>query len=154
MPATIAVTGSPWFVDQVNAALKLLADGASAQYSIVRQYVYRIDESSSPSYDVANRALNIDEATAFPANWRSNQDAQREWLAGLIVHNAIHIEQGVNGQPTTGLDAEVEPRLNQRDVLQKIDTTKNGDLYHYLDDVVQGREGSFTDWNPPRDPSQ
>jgi len=154
MPATIAVTGSPWFVDQVNAALKLLADGASAQYSIVRQYVYRIDESSSPSYDVANRALNIDEATAFPANWRSNQDAQRERLAGLIVHNAIHIEQGVNGQPTTGLDAEVEPRLNQRDVLQKIDTTKNGDLYHYLDDVVQGREGSFTDWNPPRDPSQ
>ncbi len=152
-PAAIAVTGSSWFVEQTNAALTLLSNKASSQYSLVRQYVYRIDEAASPSYDVANRALKIDEATAFPSNWRSNQDAQREWLAGLIVHNATHIQQGVNGQPTTGLDAEVQPRLNQRDVLQKIDTTTNGDLFHYLDDVVNGREGSFTDWNLPRDPT-
>ena len=153
-PTSITITGSPWFIDQVKAALDMLSTKASAQYALVRQYVYRIDESASPSYDIANRALNIDEATAFPSNWRSNQDAQREWLAGLIVHNATHIQQGLSGLPTTGLDAEQQPRLNQRDALQKLDTTPAGDLYHFLDDVVQGREGSFTDWNPPRDPSR
>ena len=151
MPASIAVTGSSWFVDQVNAALNMLSTKASSQYALVRQYVFRIDEAGTPSYDVANRALNIDESSAFPSNWRSSQDAQREWLAGLIVHNATHIQQGVNGQPTTGLDAESSPRQNQRDTLQKLDTTTNGDLYHFLDDVVQGREGTFSDWNQPRD---
>ncbi len=152
-PAAIAVTGSSWFVEQTNLALNMLATKGTLEYSRVRQYVYRIDETTdASSYDVANRALKVTEANALPPDFRSYRDVQLEWYAGLMIHNATHIEQAVSSRPNTGYDAEQEARVRQRDFLCRVDTSQNpgGLLCNYLNDVVDGKLFTWGDWEQPR----
>ncbi len=152
-PNDIAVTGSEWFVERVKSALNLLSSKTPIYYSAVRQYVYRIEQADSPYTDAANRRLLIDEGTAFPDAWRSHPDNQAEWLAGLIVHNATHVEQAARGE-YAGFDAtEEEARLRQKDVLLQIETTGGGGQFSNL--VGRSMNGGvpvFGCWEAPDDP--
>ena len=153
-PTAISVTGSQAFIDQTNAALNLLANKTPDAYAIIRQSVFRIDESTgAPSYDVANRTLHPREVDAFTPSWHFNPDAQLEWYAGLLVHNATLVQQGLLGQSPTSLNAENLALLRQKDVLSVIDTTQpGGQLTGLVTDVLNGREFNFQDWDVPRDP--
>lgn len=154
-PASIAVAGSSWFVEHTNVALGLLATKAPDYYAGVRAHVFRIEEAvGQSSYDVASRTLRVTEAAAFPPEWRSFKDNQAEWYAGLIVHNATHIEQGIAGRPTTGYEAEQEARGRQLVIMDRLDSSENPgkQLYNYVRDAVEGKVFDFGDWEPPRAP--
>ena len=153
-PTAIAVTGSQPFIDQTNAALRLLAEKTPDAYAMVRRNVFRIDQTSgAPSYDVANRTLHPREADAFASNWHFNPDAQLEWYAGLIVHNAVLIQQGLAGQSPTSMESEYQARLQQKAVLSIIETDQpGGQLSGFVADAMGGKEAVFGDWEAPRDP--
>jgi len=154
-PANIEVVGDPAFTEQVNAALQLLAAKSPYNYSIVKQYVYRIEwvDSSSSSVDFGAHLLRINTATAFPPDWSSYRDQQRQWLGGLIVHNAMHISQYYRGVPTTGADAEREALLRQQDALAGIESTNPaGQFWKYVQEALDNNTGWFSCWQQPRSP--
>ncbi len=153
-PSAVAVTGSLWFIDQTNAALRLLSDKDPDSYAVVRSNVFRIDETTGGSaYDPANRALRVREGDAFESNWRFNSDAQLQWYAGLIVHNATHIQQVLAGQSPTSMESEYQARLRQKSTLSLIETTQpGGQLSGFVADALSGKEAVFSDWEEPRDP--
>jgi len=152
-PTTIAISGSPWFVEQTQLALRKLQVGSPANYNLVRQYVFRIEASSTDSIDFPNRTFHITEAAAFPSNWRMSTDNQAEWYAGLLVHNATHIEQYVNGRPYMGAQAELEARLNQKDALSAIETDQPGMQFtNLITDLLNKVVYSWGEWEAPRDP--
>ncbi len=154
-PAAITVTGTPWFVDQINAALSLLATKQPYYYQIVRQNVFRIEATtdSKSSSDIPNRTLKVREADAFPGSWRFSAENQQEWDAAWIVHSATHIEQYLAGRPNTGDAAEREARERQVNVLNMIETTNPTQQFsNLLGDVLRGTETSFDEWAAPYDP--
>ncbi len=141
-PENVDIQGSEWFVDQTNSAFNLLPDS-------VRDYVFRVVEvPSNPHVELDNRTLYVTEASAFAPGWREFRDNQIEWYAGLIVHNATHIEQFVSGRPHRGPDAEREAILRQKALLQTIETTSNQKFSRYLTDVLNGGL-PFSDWQQP-----
>ena len=155
-PTGITIVGTDWFIEQTNRSLDILKAKANEHYMNVIRYVSRIERASIPSYDINTRTLYVDENSAFPPKWRFSTANQSQWYAGLIVHNATHIEQAVNGRPYTGYDAEREARLRQFDVITKVETAEpgrdGGQFYAYLKDVVENKEFSFGCWEQPRDP--
>ncbi|MHB0871135.1 MAG: hypothetical protein ACYC5J_17030 [Chloroflexota bacterium] len=154
-PANIEVVGEGKFLNQVNYALEALSRKTPYNYSLVKQFVYRIEfvDSSSSSTDYATRTLKINEATAFPGEWSSYEDNQREWLAGLIVHNAVHISQHAGGAATTGSDAEREALLRQQDALAAVETTSpGGQFWKYVQNALDNNSGWFGDYQLPRGP--
>ena len=154
-PAKIEVVGDGRFTDQVNNALQLLANKSPYNYGIVKQYVYRIEwvDSSSSSVDFGAHLLRINSATAFPSEWDSYRDQQQQWLAGLIVHNAVHIGQYYRGVATTGTDAEREALLRQQDALAGVENTNPaGQFWKYVQNALDNNTGWFGDWPQPRSP--
>lgn len=155
-PANIEVVGGSQFVNQVNYALETLSKKSPYNYSLVKEFVYRIEfaDSSTSSTDYATRTLKINEATAFPSEWSGHEDNQREWLAGLIVHNAVHISQHARGAATAGPDAEREALLRQQDALAAVETTMNpgGQFWRYVQNALDNNTGWFGDYQPPRGP--
>jgi len=155
-PASLSIVGPDWFEEQTRNALSLLESKANEHYLNIKQYVYKIEMAPVPSYDVGTRTLYIDEASAFAPKWRDYRANQAEWYAGLIVHNGAHIEQAVNGRPSTGYEAERESRTRQFDVIAKLETTvpgkPGGQFYAYLKDVVENKIFVFGCWEQPLDP--
>jgi len=154
-PTAIAITGSPWFVEQTRSALDKLSTKANDHYVNVRKYVFRIEETNEPSssIDIPSRTLRVREADAFPKEWAFNRDNQIEWYAGLIVHNAVHIEQAVLGQPYTGYEAEREALTRQKNALGLVETTSPPfQLRDFVDDVLKGKEATLGEWEAPRGP--
>ncbi|MGI5835630.1 MAG: virginiamycin B lyase family protein [Chloroflexota bacterium] len=154
-PANIEVAGDQGFINQVNDALQMLADKSPYNYSIVKQNVYRIEwiDSSSCSTDYATHTLKINSAAAFPSDWNSFRDQQKQWLAGLIVHNAVHIGQYYRGAATTGADAEREALLRQQDTMAAIETNNPaGQFWKYIQNALENNTGWFSCWQPPRSP--
>ena len=154
-PANIAVVGDQGFTDQVNSALQYLSNKSPYNYGIVKQNVYRIEwvDSSFSSVDYAGHVLRINTATAFPEEWNGYRDQQQQWLAGLIVHNAVHIAQYYRGAATTGADAEREALLRQQDALAGIETTNPpGQFWRYVQMALDNNTGWFGCWQQPRGP--
>jgi virginiamycin B lyase len=154
-PDNIQVVGDSDFTNQVNAALQMLANKSPYNYGIVKQYVYRIEwvDSSSCSVDYGAHLLRINSATAFPSDWNAFRDQQQEWLAGLIVHNAMHISQYYRGVATTGADAEREALLRQQDALAGVETTNPaGQFWKYVQQALDNNTGWFSCWQLPRAP--
>jgi virginiamycin B lyase len=155
VPANIEVVGSTEFVNQVNGALLQLSSKSPYNYGIIKQYVYRINrvDSSTCSIDYGAHILNINDATAFPAEWGSYKDQQQQWLAGLITHNAMHLSQYYRGVATTGADAEREALLRQQDVLAGIESTSpTGQFWRYVQEALDNNSGWFGEWPLPRGP--
>ena len=153
-PSAIAVVGTSWYVEHINRALAILSARAPGYYSIVRQYVYRVDSDTTVSrVDMPSRTMLITESDVFPSDWRTFTENQAEWTAGLMVHHATHIEQAAQGRAFTGPDAEREARLRQRDALAQIETTRpGGQLSGYIQDVLTGKEATIGEWEAPRKP--
>ena len=138
-PDSIEIQGSEWFVDQTESAFNLLPD-------TVRDYVFRVIQvPSDPHVDFQTRTLYVTEANAFAPAWREMRDNQKEWYAGLIIHNATHIEQYVSRRPYRGPEAEREAITRQKALLQSIETTPNQKFSRYLTDVLN-RGLPFDDW--------
>ncbi len=156
VPASIAVVGSSSFVNQVNDALNLLSTKSPYNYSIVKQNVYRIEQSDSSvsSTDLAGHTLKITDANAWPGEWGDYPDNQQQWLAGSIVHNAVHISQYARGAATTGADAEKEALQRQQDTMAAIETTQpGGQFWKYIQNALDNNTGWFGDWQLPNDPA-
>ena len=155
-PAQIEVTGKPEFVSIINDALSLLADKSPYNYSIVKQYVYKIQlaDTSIPFTDLAAHTINFNEAAAYVEDWNGHRDAQVEWVAGDIVHQAVHISQYVRGLPTNTPASEMEALIRQQDVIAGTDTTNNppGQFRDYMQKVINNPTGWFTEFALPPGP--
>ncbi|GEM_PF-1065335 len=154
-PANIEVVGEQSYMNQINAALQLLESKSPYNYGIVKQYVYRIEwvDSSTASIDFPTHTLRINSATAFPSDWDSFKEQQQQWLAGLIVHNAVHIGQYYRGVATTGADAEREALLRQQDVLAGVEINNPaGQFWRYVQEALDSNTGWFGCWQQPRSP--
>ncbi len=158
-PANIQVTGEAKFVEHVNGALNLLATKSPYNYSIVKQNVFRIDQDptgpyAAPATDLAGHSLKIPEWTAFPSEWNDDPDSQREWLAGLLVHNAVHIAQHARGVPPYSSDSEMEALIRQQDALSAVETTTDpsNQFWNYVQTAVENNTGWFGEWRQPQSP--
>ncbi|MHB0871456.1 MAG: Vgb family protein [Chloroflexota bacterium] len=154
-PANIEVVGDGSFTNQVNDALNLLSSKSPYNYGIVRQNVYRIEwvDSSTSSVDFPSHTLRINSATAFPPDWNSFRDQQKQWLAGLVVHNAVHVGQYYRGVATTGSDAEREALERQQDVMAGVETNNPaGQFWRYVQEALNANTGWFGCWQLPKSP--
>ncbi len=155
-PANIEVVGAPRFINLVGDALKLLSDKSPYNYGIVKQNVYKIEllDSSTPAVDVATHSIGFNEATAYPTDWDSFPDLQAEWMAGVIVHNAVHISQALRGAPVHTTDAEAEALTRQQDVMAAVDTTSgpNGQFRDFVRSALNNNTGWFSDFQIPPGP--
>jgi hypothetical protein len=141
-PEWIAVEGSEWFVTQTQSALGLLPD-------TVRDSVWKIVEThGNCSTDYANHTLYVTEAVAFPYELRTNPDGQIQWYAGLIMHNAAHIEQYFSGRPSQGTAAEKEAQMRQKVVISAVDTTEGSRFTNRMSSVLSNDNVAFSCWQP------
>lgn len=155
IPPNIAISGGGTWGTNVNDALSILQNKSPYNWGLVKQQVYRIErtEDSSPSVDLANHILKINDAAAMPSSWSSFPDNQQQWLAGWIVHEATHIAQFQRGAPTTGADAEREALLRQQDALAGVETTTPpGQFWTMINDALTNNTGWLGEWQAPRDP--
>jgi hypothetical protein len=155
-PAEIQVVGPPQFTSVITDALNLLAAKSPYNYSIVKQYVYRIQliDSSTPTVDYAAHSIDFNEEAAYVEPWYGHQDQQTEWVAGVIVHNAVHIWQYYRGVPTHTPDAELEALTRQEDVMAAVDTTTNpqGQFRDFVRSAINNNTGWFSDFQVPPGP--
>jgi len=155
-PAEIQLVGPPQFTNVMSDALKLLAEKSPYNYSIVKQNVYKIQliDSSTPSVDYAERSINFNEAAAYVEEWYGHQDQQTEWVAGVIVHNAVHIAQYYRGAPIHTPEGELEALTRQMDVMAAVDTTTNpqGQFRDFVRSAINNNTGWFSDFQTPPGP--
>ena len=153
-PAQIEVTGGGQFQEQVREAIRLVETKSPYNYQFIRQNVYRVEEVGwPPNIDLANRTLRIDATTAFPNDWSDKRDQQQQWLAGLIVHNAIHIAQYQRGAPTEGPDAEREALERQLDTLSAVEVNlPPAQFVNLVREALNNNSGWFGHWQNPRGP--
>ncbi len=155
-PANIDIEGSPQFINVISDALNLLANKSPYNYSIVKQYVYKIQliDSSTAYNDYPNHALDFNEAAAYVQSWYGYQDQQTEWVAGVIVHNAVLMSLYYQGQPTNTIAAETQALTRQQDVIAAVDTTSNpeGQFRDYMQKALNNVTGWFGDYQTPPGP--
>ncbi len=155
-PANIEVIGPPQFGNVINDALKLLADKSPYNYQIVKQYVWKIQlvDSSTAYNDYPNHAEDFNEAAAYVESWYGQQDQQTEWVAGVIVHNAVLIKRYAEGLPTNTIEAQTEAIQRQQDVIAAVDTTANppGQFRDYMQKVASNITGWFGSYSTPPGP--
>lgn len=143
-PEQIEILGSEWFVDQANYALAMLPGNTI-------DFIYKIVEVPDYSrFDIPNRTLYVTERDAFVPTWRENRDAQILWYGGWIAHVLVHAEQYWNGRPTTGLQAEQEARLRQKDFLLNHDCDCiEGAFVRRLTEAINRANLEFGEWAGP-----
>ncbi len=155
-PANIELVGPPQFTNVITDALKLLSDKSPYNYAIVKQNVYKIQlvDSSTASIDPAAHSINFNEAGAYVESWYGHQDQQTEWVAGVIVHNAVHISQSNRGVPMHDAAGELEALTRQLDVMGAVDTTLNplGQFRDFVQSAINNNTGWFGDFQVPPGP--
>lgn len=102
------IVGSDAFRAKVGQALQLLQTKAPAYWDIVRNNLLWIEEGPASGTFVWTRTFTIGAATA-------NSDPY--WLASVIVHDAYHVHQYLQGKPYAGQAAEAECLGIQRQAL-------------------------------------
>lgn len=104
------------FVKKIKEACILLRDKSSQRYTTVYNNVKLIRAYSKSGADVSKS--NIDIA-------RRTFDASITWLASVIIHEGVHIEQYKSGKDYSGQAAEKACNLVQLEVLMKIGAPKS-----------------------------
>lgn len=139
------VQGSGWFIDQTNHALEMQS---GRPVNFIRRIIEVTDYSR---FDIPNRILYVTERDAFVPNYRENRDGQILWYGGWIAHCLVHAEQHWGGRPTTGLQAEREAWLRQKDFLLTRDCDcVDGHFVRKLTDVINmGKPEIFGEWAWP-----
>lgn len=99
------------FVKKIKEACVLLRDKSSQRYTILYNNVKLIRAYSKSGADVSKS--NIDIA-------RRTFDASVTWLASVLIHEGIHIEQYKSGRDYSGQVAERACNLVQLEVLRSI----------------------------------
>lgn len=155
-PAQIQLSGPAQFTNVITWALDLLASHSPSNYLLVRENVHRIGllESGKAYTDPAGRAINFDHDAYLVSEWYGHQDQQTQWVAGVIVHNAVHIAQHHRGAATTGPEAEMEALRRQEEVLLAVDTTTDPShqFVNFIYRAINNNTGWFDHFNTPPGP--
>ena len=139
-PSEVEIIGSEWFVSGTNSALGMDPDW-------VRDFVWKVEEVHGVSRtDFANHTLYVSEDLAFPYDLRSNPEGQIQWYAGLIAHNATHIEQYAGGRPYQGPVAEREAQDRQKTLIYAIDSTDESRFSNRMARVLSDPSVTFSCW--------
>jgi hypothetical protein len=155
VPQNIVVAGGGTWGTFVNDALSMIQNKSPYNWGLVKQQVYRIEwtDNSYATADLPNHMLKINDATAMTSDWGSFPDNQKQWLAGWIVHEAVHMSQLQRGVPTTGADAEKEALTRQQDCLAGVETTNPpGQFWTRINDALTNNTGWFAEWQAPNSP--
>ncbi|HEX2924215.1 MAG TPA: hypothetical protein VHS28_09330 [Chloroflexota bacterium] len=155
VPQNITVVGGGTWGTVINDALSMIQTKSPYNWAIVKKQVYRIEwtDNSYATADLSNHLLKINDGTAMPSAWSNYQYNQKQWIAGWIVHEAVHMDQLQRGAATTGADAEKEALLRQQDCLAGIETTNPpGQLWKRVNDAIENNTGWFAEWQAPNDP--
>jgi hypothetical protein len=128
--ATIAIEGTPEFVAWTEEALELLSTLAPEWHEQVMASIETIRSVPAGSgMDVFNKVYKVGEITAYAPGF--DEDAQRVWYAGTIVHDSCHSERHEQGLSYFGRESEVACLMDQKAALLLIDTGT------YFSDYVQ-----------------
>ena len=99
------------FVKKIKEACILLRDKAGSRYTTLYNNVLLIKANSRSGADITKS--NIDIA-------RKTFDASVTWLASVLIHEGIHIEQYKAGKDYSGQAAELACNKVQVEVLRQI----------------------------------
>ncbi|MHB1125664.1 MAG: hypothetical protein ACYC2T_01715 [Bacillota bacterium] len=121
-----AIIGSVDFTGKVTEALGLLKNNAPSHYVMVQKYLTQVAESANSGVDVNSGVFYLGWTTVFTSDIY--------WLAGVIVHDASHVEAYRLGQSYAGREGEERAIQVQKEVLQLLDAPP--DYQDYLDTVM------------------
>ncbi len=131
---SLTITGTAAYQQKVLVALDLLQNRAPKYLTQVKSSLMAIRESQRSGAQVQIRTFELSDATL--------QASDSYWIASVIVHDAYHVTQYLQGRPYSGQQAEVEA-LDQ----QKAALIAMGAPQRYIDYVQQVAQTQY--WNVP-----
>ncbi|MCL4517058.1 MAG: hypothetical protein M1379_15950 [Firmicutes bacterium] len=130
----LTITGAAAYRQKVLAALDLLQNRAPKYLTQVKSSLVAIHESQRSGAQVQIHTFELSDATL--------QASDSYWIASVIVHDAYHVTQYLQGRPYSGQQAEVEALAQQKAALIAM-----GAPQRYIDYVQQVAQTQY--WNVP-----
>ncbi len=131
---SLTITGAAAYRQKVLAALDLLQNRAPKYLTQVKSSLVAIRESQRSGAQVQIRTFELSDATL--------QASDSYWIASVIVHDAYHVTQYLQGRQYSGQQAEVEALAQQKAALIAM-----GAPQRYIDYVQQVAQTQY--WNVP-----
>jgi hypothetical protein len=113
------------FVKKVKEACVLLRDKAGVRYTVIYNNVNLIVANSRSGADVSKSNIDIARATF---------NSSVTWLASVLIHEGVHIEQYKAGKDYSGQAAEQACNVVQLDVLRLIGAPQSEITYMLAQD--------------------